>query len=106
MRGQGTSPGVQLRMLAGYVGGGASADLASGIEAIRSATAQHGRSRDKLDFTVLTGYEMAPAGGLEARIRELLKLGFNRVVFLVPPAAPDEQRPKLDRYTALIRKFD
>jgi probable F420-dependent oxidoreductase len=88
-----------------YVGGGASADPAGGIEAIKSEAAQSGRSTDKFDFTVLTAYEMAPVGGLEARIRELLKLGFNRVVFLVPPASPDEQRPVLDRYAALIRKF-
>jgi hypothetical protein len=58
-----------------------------------------------LDFSVITAEELAPAGKLEARIQELLKLGFNRVVFLVFPAIPDKQLPVLDCYAALIRKF-
>jgi hypothetical protein len=45
------------------------------------------------------------AGGLETRIRELLKLGFNRVLFLAPVAQPDKQWPVLERYAALIRNF-
>jgi hypothetical protein len=58
-----------------------------------------------LDLSVLTAYEMAPADGLETRIRELLKLGFNRVLFLISPASPNAQSPILDRYAALIRRF-
>jgi probable F420-dependent oxidoreductase len=80
-------------------------DLANGIEAIRSEAARRGRSKEVFDFSVITGDELAPAGGLEARIQELLKLGFNRVLFLIPTAAPDAQRPVLDRYAALIRRF-
>jgi len=51
-------------------------DLAGAIEAIKSEAARRGRSTDRFDLSVLTAYEMAPAGGLEARIQELLKLGF------------------------------
>jgi probable F420-dependent oxidoreductase len=82
----------------------AGVDLAGGIEAIRSEAAQQGKSMNKLDLTVLTAEEMAPKG-IEARIGELIKFGFNRVLFLISPAAPDKQRPVLDRYASLTRKF-
>jgi probable F420-dependent oxidoreductase len=81
------------------------ADLAWGIKAIRGEAKRLGRSPDQLDFSVLTAYDMAPAGGLEARIRDLLKLGFNRVLFLIVPPPGADQWPVLDRYAALIRKF-
>ena len=80
-------------------------DLAGSIEAIRSEVARHGRSKDVLDFSVLMTEQLAPGGRLEARIQDLIKLGFNRVLFLVSAARPDEQLPVLDRYAALIRKF-
>jgi probable F420-dependent oxidoreductase len=79
-------------------------DLAGGIEAIRSEAAQRGRSMDRFDLTVATAEEMAPRG-IETRVNELLKFGFNRILFLTPTAPPDKQRPVLDRYAALIRKF-
>jgi hypothetical protein len=47
---------------------------------------------------------MAPKG-IEARIGELIKFGFNRILFLISPTAPDKQRPVLDRYASLTRKF-
>jgi alkanesulfonate monooxygenase SsuD/methylene tetrahydromethanopterin reductase-like flavin-dependent oxidoreductase (luciferase family) len=89
----------------GWIPADARIDLASGIEAIKSEAARRGRSADGFDFSVLTAYELARAGGLEARIQELLKLGFNRVLFMAPVAQPDKQWPALERYAALIRKF-
>jgi hypothetical protein len=80
-------------------------DMAAGMEAIRSEIARHVRPKHVLDFSVLTAEGLAPAGGLEARIHYLLKLGFNRVLFLISPAHPDEQLRVLDRYASLIRKF-
>jgi len=80
-------------------------DLAAGMEAIRSEAARRGKSKVALDLSVLATEQLAPAGRLEARIQELLKLGFNRVLFLIPPARPDEQLPVLERYAALIPKF-
>jgi hypothetical protein len=79
--------------------------LAAGIEAVRSEAARQGRSKDVLDFSVLMTEQFTQAGRVEARIQDLLKLGFNRVLFLISPARPDEQLPVLDRYAALIRKF-
>jgi probable F420-dependent oxidoreductase len=82
----------------------AGVDLAAGIEAIRTEAARNGRSGHKFDLTIATAEEMAP-NGIEARIGELLKLGFNRVLFLLPVALPDKQRSKLDGYSKVIRKF-
>jgi hypothetical protein len=60
----------------------------------------------EFDFTAITAFEMAPAGGLERRIGELVSLGFNRVLFVAPsPAKPADQWPVLERYAALIRNF-
>jgi probable F420-dependent oxidoreductase len=82
----------------------AGVDLAGGIEAIRAEASRCGRSMDKFDLTIATADEMAPHG-IETRIGELLKLGFNRVLFLIPPARPDKQRSALDRYAKVFRKF-
>jgi probable F420-dependent oxidoreductase len=89
----------------GWIPGDVGIDLAGGIEAIRAEASRRGRSTKTLDFTVLTAYEMVRSGGLEARITELLKIGFNRILFMAPVAQPDEQWPILERYAALIRKF-
>jgi probable F420-dependent oxidoreductase len=91
---------------ASYAGAGGSADLAGGIEAIRVEAAKRERSIGEFDFTAITAFEMAPAGGLEKRIGELLSLGFNRVLFMAPsPAKPAEQWPAREPYAALIRNF-
>jgi probable F420-dependent oxidoreductase len=82
-----------------------SAELARGIEAIRQEAGRRGRAGGEFDFTVLTAFDQARDGRLEARIGELLKLGFNRVLLMSPVAQPDRQWPTLERYAALIRKF-
>jgi len=83
----------------------AGVDLAGGIEAIRVEVGRRGRSFKDIDLSVLTAFEMAPASGIEGRIRELLKLGFHRVLFLIPTGTPDTQWPVLERYAGLIRQF-
>jgi hypothetical protein len=80
-------------------------DLAGGIESIRSEAARLGRSMEKFDLSVITANEPAGAGGLESRIRELLKLGFHRVLFLIDTKPADSQWPALEKYAALIRQF-
>jgi probable F420-dependent oxidoreductase len=90
---------------ASSTGNGASADLASGIAAIKAEAAKLGRPTDKLDFTALTAFDIAPPGGLEARIPELIELGFNRILFMSPVAVPEKQWRVLERYATLIRKF-
>ncbi|MGH7841458.1 MAG: LLM class F420-dependent oxidoreductase [Candidatus Binataceae bacterium] len=89
----------------GWIPVDAGVDLAGGIETIHKEAARLGRRKDEFDLTAMTAVEMAPAGGLEARIQQLLKLGFNRVVFLTPVDKPDKQWPVLEGYASLIRKF-
>jgi probable F420-dependent oxidoreductase len=80
-------------------------DLARGIEAIRGEAARVGRSMKELDLSVITAYALAGVSGTEQRIRELIQLGFNRILFIFEPGAPDAQWPVLERYAALIRNF-
>jgi alkanesulfonate monooxygenase SsuD/methylene tetrahydromethanopterin reductase-like flavin-dependent oxidoreductase (luciferase family) len=80
-------------------------DLAGAVEAIRSEAALLGRTNVKFDLTACTGFELASASAIEARIPELVKIGFNRIAFLTPVGTPDKQWPILERYSALMRKF-
>ena len=87
------------------VGPTATADLANGIAAIRAEAARRGRPISQFDFTVLTAFDMGAGGGLDNRIRELIELGFNRLLLMAPVARPEKQWPVLERYAALIRQF-
>jgi probable F420-dependent oxidoreductase len=80
-------------------------DLARGLKELREEAARVGRSMDKFDLSVITGYELAGISGSETRIRELMRLGFNRILFLIEPGVPDAQWPVLERYAGLIRQF-
>lgn len=88
----------------GWIPGDIGIDLPGGVEAIKAEAAKQGRAFDRLDLTVMTAEEMV-RGRLEARISELVKIGFKRISFLVSPDQPDRQRTVLDRYAALIHKF-
>jgi len=69
-------------------------DYAAGMSAIRSAWAEAGRSGDP-DFSI---FGVGPDGD---RVRELIEMGFNRIIFALPPADPDTVLPMLDRYAAI-----
>jgi len=84
----------------GWIPVDAGYDLASGMEALRDEAARVGRSMDEFDLSVIT------VSGTESRIRELLALGFHRIVFMIEPAAPESQWPILERYAGLIRQFN
>jgi probable F420-dependent oxidoreductase len=87
------------------IGPGATEEFATGMAAIRSAAADCGRAISQFDFTVLTAFDMGAGGGLETRIHELIKLGFNRILLMAPVAKPDKQWPVLERYAVLLRRF-
>jgi probable F420-dependent oxidoreductase len=89
----------------GWIPVDAGFDLSGAMEAIVLEAAKRGRPKSVLEFSVLTGDEFRPKGGLESRIGELLKIGFNRVVLMIPTAAPEKQWPALEAYAGLIRKF-
>jgi probable F420-dependent oxidoreductase len=80
-------------------------DLARGLTELRAEAARVGRSMKEFDLSVITGYELAGVKGTETRIRELMELGFNRILFLIEPGAPERQWPALERYANLIRTF-
>jgi probable F420-dependent oxidoreductase len=80
-------------------------DLASQLEAIRAAMTQAGRSHSRLDLSVQVIDDPRSPAALPDRLPQLFKLGFGRVVFLVPQTQPAEQWPALERCAALIRKF-
>jgi hypothetical protein len=60
---------------------------------------------DEFDLSVITAYSLAGVSGDESRIRKLIQAGFNRILFLIEPGAPDAQWPVLERYAGLIRTF-
>jgi hypothetical protein len=89
----------------GWIPGDVGVDLGSCVEEIKVEMKKRGRSFDDLDLRAMTAFECSPHGGMENRIRELLKMGFHRVMFLLTTAIADKQWPLLERYYALTRKF-
>ena len=69
-------------------------DYAAGMSAIRSAWADAGRSGDP-DFSIFG------VGPDSERVRELIGMGFNRIIFALPPADADTVLPMLDNYAAI-----
>ncbi len=82
--------------------------ISSGLEAIRTEADRMGRSMDEFDLSVitwvLTAYEQAAPDAIK-RIHELLDLGFKRIVFLIEPGQPDDQRHILEQGAKLVREF-
>jgi len=79
--------------------------IADAVKAIKVEADKIGRTNAKFDFTACTGFDLAPSGGLEKRIPELEKIGFNRINFLIPVDKPEKQWPVLERYATLKKKF-
>ena len=69
-------------------------DYAAGMSAIRSAWVDAGRNGDP-DFSIFG------VGPDAARVRELIEMGFNRIIFALPPADADTVLPLLDNYAAI-----
>jgi probable F420-dependent oxidoreductase len=69
-------------------------DYAAGIQSIQRAWSEAGRQGEP-DFSIFG------VGPDTARVRELIALGFNRIIFALPPAEPDTVLPLLDRYAAI-----
>jgi probable F420-dependent oxidoreductase len=80
-------------------------DLAPWIKSIRAEMDKMERSKDTLDLTAITGYELAGITLSESRVQTLIKQGFNRVTFLLQPSEPAAQWPVLEKCAALIRAF-
>ena len=74
-------------------------DLAEGLRELERAVGRAGRSMDGIDLTI---FGLGPD---PARIEELLALGFQRVVFHLPPAEEGKVLRLLDRYQGVAREF-
>lgn len=81
-------------------------DLEVGLAAVRSEVESRGRSVKDIIFSVLMNLQTAGSDSIEHRVHELLKLGFERIVFRLPTDLPARQWPILDYYARLVRKFN
>ncbi len=70
-------------------------DLADGMVRLEAAMAAVGREMASLDLTLFG------AGPDPERVKRYMGLGFNRIVFGLPPAPADKVVPLLDRYAEL-----
>lgn len=75
-----------------------SVDYVAGIAQVRSAWREAGRDGEP-DFSI---FGVGPDGD---RVRELIAMGFNRVIFALPPAPADTVLPLMDRYAALAHEL-
>jgi probable F420-dependent oxidoreductase len=80
-------------------------DVAQGMASLRAEAARVGRSLEDFDLSVLTGFDGFEAVGTEKRVRELNQLGFQRIILVLEPAAPDAQLPLLDQFARLVKRF-
>lgn len=74
-------------------------DLSTGIEQLKAACDRAGRDFGELDLSVFG------VGPDEARARELMALGFQRLVFGLPPAPAEKVLPIMDRYAELADRL-
>lgn len=77
-------------------------DVDAPLAAIRAEAERAGRPLEELDLTIGLGL-MAPV--TEARIREVIELGFGRVMLLWSRETPDADWKKLEAFADLIRPF-
>jgi alkanesulfonate monooxygenase SsuD/methylene tetrahydromethanopterin reductase-like flavin-dependent oxidoreductase (luciferase family) len=74
--------------------------FAAQLDTIRLEMANAGRAAQNLNLSVLT--DLPPGRGLEQRFRELEKLGFNRIVFMIPIVPAEKQRRIIDTYAKMM----
>jgi probable F420-dependent oxidoreductase len=77
-------------------------ELETTLTAIREEASRVGRSMDEFDLTVGLGL-MGPV--TEARYREVVDMGFNRVLFVLPRKSRDEDLETLESFAELKQKF-
>jgi len=80
-------------------------DVAEGIASLRAEAARAGRSLDDFDLSVLTGLGGFEAAGVEKRVRELSRLGFQRILLVLEPDSRDTQWLRLDQFARLLKRF-
>ncbi len=74
----------------------AGVDLQVGLDALSTALEARGRSMSEMD---LTAFGLGPN---HEQINSVLELGFNRVVFAVPPGDDAKMLRLMDKYAKLV----
>lgn len=74
-------------------------DIASGLVQLRDALERRGRTMNEMD---LTAFGLGPN---REQVEALIALGFNRIVFAVPPAEDGKVTALLDKYARLAETF-
>jgi probable F420-dependent oxidoreductase len=74
-------------------------DFAAAVRSLREAVARAGRKPEAISLSVFG------VGPREEDARKFIDLGFNRVVFALPPAPRDKVLPLMDRYVGLADKL-
>ncbi len=80
-------------------------DLPAALADLEATAARAGRTMDTIN---LTAYQFRPLDDPEQgkrEARELIELGFDRLVFGLPPASADIVLPMLDRYADFARRL-
>jgi hypothetical protein len=80
-------------------------NLEDGLNAVRAEVERRGRSFKDPPLGVLMNLETAAARSLEKRAHEVLRLGFQRIVFRRPTELLEKQWPLLEHYARVIRKL-
>ena len=104
--GGGVNPELIARRVVGFGDGwiplDGGHDLEAPLAAIRSEAERVERPLEELDLTVGLGL-MEPV--TERRIREVIEMGFGRVLFVLSRQSRDEDWATLERYDELLRPF-
>lgn len=76
------------------------ADFNDGIQKLGEAASAAGRSMESIECSVFG------VGDDEARANELIAMGFQRLIFALPPAPAETVLPLMDSYAELAGKLD
>ncbi len=80
-------------------------DIAGAVQELRATASKAGRSMDTIDLTAYYLQPLIDPARGEVEARELMDLGFGRLVFHLPPEPAGSVLPLLDRYAEFVRKL-
>jgi probable F420-dependent oxidoreductase len=73
-------------------------DLSGGVKQLREAASQAGRKFETISLSVFG------VGPREEDVKKLKEIGFQRIIFALPPAGADKVLPMLDNYAKIAAK--
>ena len=80
-------------------------DLRGALQQLRAAAARAGRSMETISLSAYSLRPFEEPSHGEAQMRELIQVGFRRLVLRLPPAPAETVLPLLDRYAELARRL-